>query len=299
MKSGRTGVIFLCLAAGVAYLLLKNSNGGRRLSTDSKPTTTTMTQNIHIPNRSQPPPPTLSTLSLVSLSPLVTKSFTPLTQEQIDGVEKFVFFVGYARSGHSIIGSMMDAHPNMVISHEYMLFQRLARNKTSEETRNKTTLFNTLYKKTYNDVINGWKSSKRNGKGYTLQMQHSWQRTFSTLRVIGDISGGKTVMAYRRSVPKFTRQYRELVRKIGIPVRVLHVVRNPYDMISTQVLFTRRLYGKYHIGKINASHKYNSAQASLRSYGNVLLGYVKTAQDMIQALNLTVLEIHKRFCQQP
>ena len=36
-----------------------------------------------------------------------------LSQQDVDGVEKFVFFVGYGRSGSSIIGSMMDAHPNM------------------------------------------------------------------------------------------------------------------------------------------------------------------------------------------
>lgn len=46
----------------------------------------------------------------------------PLSQEAVDGVEKFVIFVGYPRSGHSIIGSMMDAHQNIIISHEYMLF---------------------------------------------------------------------------------------------------------------------------------------------------------------------------------
>ena len=34
--------------------------------------------------------------------------FQPLSQSVVEGVEKFVFFVGYLRSGHSIIGSVMD-----------------------------------------------------------------------------------------------------------------------------------------------------------------------------------------------
>ena len=43
-----------------------------------------------------------------------------LSQQDADGVEKFVFFVGYARSGSSIVGSMVDAHPNMIIANECM-----------------------------------------------------------------------------------------------------------------------------------------------------------------------------------
>lgn len=33
-------------------------------------------------------------------------------------VRTFVLFVGYPRSGHSLIGSIMDAHPNIIIAHE-------------------------------------------------------------------------------------------------------------------------------------------------------------------------------------
>ena len=46
-------------------------------------------------------------------------NFEPLSQSAVEGVEKYVFFAGYPRSGHSMIGSVMDAHPNMVIAHEY------------------------------------------------------------------------------------------------------------------------------------------------------------------------------------
>ena len=41
------------------------------------------------------------------------------TEEEISGID---IFFGYARSGTSIIGSLMDAHPNMIIgfiAHEY------------------------------------------------------------------------------------------------------------------------------------------------------------------------------------
>ena len=40
----------------------------------------------------------------------------------INHVNCFLFFVGYARSGHSIIASMLDTHPNVVIPNEYAQF---------------------------------------------------------------------------------------------------------------------------------------------------------------------------------
>ena len=33
-----------------------------------------------------------------------------------NGVQTFLFFVGYARSGHSLIGAVLDAHPEIIIS---------------------------------------------------------------------------------------------------------------------------------------------------------------------------------------
>jgi hypothetical protein len=36
-------------------------------------------------------------------------------------VRTFILFVGYPRSGHSLIGSIMDAHPNVIIAHEVRL----------------------------------------------------------------------------------------------------------------------------------------------------------------------------------
>lgn len=38
--------------------------------------------------------------------------------ELYDRVETFVMFVGHGRSGHSIVGSLLDAHPEVIIAHE-------------------------------------------------------------------------------------------------------------------------------------------------------------------------------------
>ena len=62
-----------------------------------------------------------------------------LPKSVINHVNCFLFFVGYARSGHSIIASMLDAHPNVAIAHEYALFVKWEHEPAQHS--NKTWLF--------------------------------------------------------------------------------------------------------------------------------------------------------------
>jgi hypothetical protein len=39
-------------------------------------------------------------------------------RRSFDEVERFCLFAGYARSGHSIVGAVLDAHREAVIAHE-------------------------------------------------------------------------------------------------------------------------------------------------------------------------------------
>ena len=47
-----------------------------------------------------------------------------LPQSVIDQTKTFAFFLGYphSASGHSIVGTLMDSHPHIVISHEVDVF---------------------------------------------------------------------------------------------------------------------------------------------------------------------------------
>lgn len=60
-----------------------------------------------------------------------------------DHVKTFVFFLGHSHSGHSIIGSLMDSHPHMVISHEVGIFRKLSEGAI---TPNKKVIFNAIWK---------------------------------------------------------------------------------------------------------------------------------------------------------
>ena len=177
-----------------------------------------------------------------------------LTTDDIGGIEKFVFFIGYPRSGHSIVGSLMDAHPHMVIANEFMLFKNWKyysdRQKEDGERnpfyKNRNYLFNALYKRSYWDTTDGLRNEQNAMKNYTLSMDSSlWQGKFDKyISVIGDKSGGGTAIIYLKSKTTFSRYLEELKTTVKIPVKGVHVIRNPFDQISTCVLYKdhNRLY---------------------------------------------------------
>lgn len=157
----------------------------------------------------------------------------------IDRVKAFVFFVGYPRSGHSIIGSMLDAHPNTVIAHELFLFRSWWSN-IERDRRNvtKSSIFRAIYRSSYTDAYRGWRNSKKDSKGYSLELNYPWQGRYNgSVQVIGDKSGGDTTYTYMNSPSQFRTRYHHLINVLDIPIRVIHIVRNPFDIISTTTLY--------------------------------------------------------------
>ena len=217
-------------------------------------------------------------------SPPTASTFTPLSKQVVEGVEKFVFFVGYPRSGHSIIGSMMDAHPDIIIAHEFMLFKKW---QNDRGLLNKSYLFNTLYRDSYEDATKGLRTSDAAEKGYTLEMASSWQGRFRQLRVIGDKSGGQTAMVYRDSSKRACGIFNELVDTVKVPIHAIHVVRNPYDMIATAMLYNA---GKH--GKATTDHPYRNDKL-LQKFIQEIHSLASAVQGIITNCHLeNTLEIH-------
>ena len=217
--------------------------------------------------------------------------FTPLSESAVKGVERFVYFIGYGRSGHSIIASMLDAHPNIIIAHEYSIFENLrtmGRNVFSKEF-----IFNELYWNSYESAIcrDGWRNIAMNKKRYTLDMPGLWQGRFKELKVVGDKAAGYTAMEYHNSPGDFTELYSEFLATIGIPVQVIHVVRNPYDIIANDQLYMKS--GPDYGVKLNASSSNRLFHPkSLTVCVNQTFTKAEAVVKMKQALNLNVLDIY-------
>lgn len=133
-------------------------------------------------------------------------------------VERFVLFVGHPRSGHSLIGALLDAHPRMIVAHELDALQSVSRGISRGQ------LFFQLHARSQWFMRNG---ATCEDYSYDVPSQHKGE--FSSLRVIGDKKGGRSTTRLRED-PSLLRRLQETVR---LPIHVLHVKRHPLDNIAT------------------------------------------------------------------
>ena len=162
-----------------------------------------------------------------------------LTPELVEGVQRFVLFVGHGGSGHSIIGSLLDAHPHVVIPHQFLLFQKFPELDAVPNHTWRLNLYNLLYRKSVSDATSIRANDK---KGYTLGVSGLWQGRFDQyIEVIGDKSGGVTTSSYSQDRGGFRRKYERLKRMVSVPIRVIFAVRNPFDLISSRLAFNTKL----------------------------------------------------------
>jgi len=134
----------------------------------------------------------------------------------------FCLFASYGRSGHSLVGSLLDAHPDVVVAHEANALRLVAEGMKRDE------LFETLLENSRRSFERGRKQS-----GYSYLVEGQWQGRFRMLRVIGDKSGGRTTKLIGRSgIDRFAKE-------VGLPLRIVHQTRNPYDTIARRALVLR------------------------------------------------------------
>ena len=244
----------------------------------------------------------------------IQKGLPLLKPSAISKLETFVFFVGYPRSGHSIVASCLDAHPDAVIAHEYNLFAKLLQPEMQQQLLNRSTLFSSLYQNSLKQSQIGWRSNlqKFSRKGYSLKLNSSksWQGKFRNLKVIGDKSGGMTTHIYRDMPKDFLKVYSALARTVQVPIKVLHIVRNPYDIIATKLLYRLSMEKSKTKANFSADNPLTDSQAMMQA-AKALESEAKAVYELTVQVKLfkDVLEIHnadfilkteetlKRLCQ--
>jgi Sulfotransferase family len=133
-------------------------------------------------------------------------------------VRRFLLFVGHPRSGHSLVGSLLDAHPDMVVSHELDVLKYVAAGY------GRAQLFTLVLEHAKANAAAGRKSW-----GYSYAVPGQWQGRYEQLAVIGDKRGRATTARLATRPELFDR----LAATVNVPVSVLQVVRDPYDNIAT------------------------------------------------------------------
>lgn len=144
-----------------------------------------------------------------------------------EGVEKYCMFIGYPRSGHSLIGSLLDAHPNIVIANELDVL------KFIYARFSKRQIYYLLI-----ENPRTWAESGRKSASYSYEVLNQWQGRFKKLQVIGDKKGWSSTLRLR-SNPELLRRLQDT---ISLNIKFIHVIRNPYDLDH----------------KIKATYKYES-----------------------------------------
>jgi hypothetical protein len=144
--------------------------------------------------------------------------------ELFDKIKSYCLFVGHARSGHSIIGALLDAHPNAIISDEADTLKYVSTGFSRDQ------IYSILLAKSKKQVRKKREKKGRDVKQYSYMVPGQWQGTFDNLNVIGDTKAGI-------STRRLAKNYLLLDRLKNIignaDLKIIHVVRNPYDNIST------------------------------------------------------------------
>ena len=94
-----------------------------------------------------------------------------------DGVQTFVLFIGYGRSGHTLVGAILDAHPNIIISNELNVLPKWDYYNKKTTVRNR--LFFDLHARSRQQAMFGNRAaSHKSVSGYTYHVAGQWQGTY-------------------------------------------------------------------------------------------------------------------------
>jgi len=131
----------------------------------------------------------------------------------------YVFLIGYPRSGSSLVGSLIDAHRHATVAHELDAVGFLDRGF------GRSQLFHLIAANSRE-----FSDSGREWTGYSYEAPGQFQGRSEGIHVIGDKKAGRTTRRLGDD-PSLLARLRDTV---GVPLRMVHLVRNPYDNIATR-----------------------------------------------------------------
>lgn len=196
-------------------------------------------------------------------------------RELFEDIERYCMFTGCPRSGHSLIGSLLDAHPNMVLAHELNTLKYIYAGF------GKRQIYYLLLKTSQAFTKRGHQWA-----GYTYAVPRQWQGRFKKLQVIGDKKGGQSTLM----LSLYPGLLQRLQRTINTPIRLIHVIRNPYDNITT-------MYVKEQEKALKGRKRWLNLRGSIDWYFSLCETVIKIKK---QIRNNEIFELrHERFLDDP
>ena len=149
----------------------------------------------------------------------------PLYAYKGRNVERLMLMIGYNRSGTSLIGQLLNAHPEIVVAHELYILQKLRALRFVPTLSARGRAARLIIEKDRQTARESYRES-----GYSYAVSGLWQGRRSRLRVIGDKGAVNAVAALSAAWGP------SALDRARLPVRVLFTIRNPYDIIASRAL---------------------------------------------------------------
>lgn len=202
----------------------------------------------------------------------------------------FLLFLGKGRCGSSLCAGLINCHPNAVVLNqkEFIDF----------EFQTQKQLFDFILE-SVDDNQYIWPQYKKD--------DHYWIRHYEKLKIIGTKRQGTLV----KSFSDFQR-LDELKSKLKIPIKFIHVHRNPYDNIATIFNETQKpklvRLGQnmksinrainYYFSGIEMAHAVMKREDSLNvKHEDLVRDTRKTLTNILTFLELPIIESHMEFCE--
>ena len=184
--------------------------------------------------------------SNASEAPIWSAEEVPLSI--LDHVRVFVLFIGHARSSHSIVASVLDSHPHMIVSHESGIVTALI---NSPSTVTKSDVLNCIWTSSYKSAHGG--KRELGGKGYNLVVDKEWQGRYDNYAVVFGDDEAQVIPTSLLHGGKAQAMLKRLPSLVGVPIKLFHVIRNPYDNIATEVLY-RTFKSRHQVSNTKSSN---------------------------------------------
>lgn len=131
----------------------------------------------------------------------------------------YVIFVGFGHSGHSLLGALLDAHPNAAVANELNVLKQM---------RTLALSFDDLWRLTLGCSSHNQHGTAWTNTGYQYLVDGGSHGTVVDPKVVGDKKGGGTA----RMIDSDPAIWETLVNQAAGHLRVVNVLRHPLDMLA-------------------------------------------------------------------
>ena len=222
-----------------------------------------------------------------------------ISEEEVDEVKFLLLFLGHGRSGGSITGQLLNSHPNMLVANQFMLFHEMIYNPEYFETKSDVVRILAQASLNPDSFLSRIKFKKT--KGYRIAVkgvhvndsEHAIPDSRTPIMVVGDKGAGRTVHLYGLDKEKFSSLLERLRANAGIPIKFIEIIRNPFDIIATDVIYNlggAKERQKVVNSEVKISGKENNGviACSIKKYFENAFAMVK----MVPELEMDVLQVH-------